>query len=455
MRHLFVTLFFLFIGSSMFSQNIEIPISTDKFVSGNDTIYLHRVNVGEKIVELARRYNVPLEIIFRDNPQTKVSEILENDLIFIRKSPGLFFKDKREDNVFIPKGDKNNSVNISLILPIEGANSTSTEFNYFLDFYQGALMAIAELNEKGLSCNLRVFDINEWGGILKLVSSDKLSESNVIIGPVFSADLVKVLNYTTEKNISVVSPLDSRSESLTLEFSNFFQAVSSPRALQENLINQIDNDSKIVLITEIGSADRDLEIITNSILEQKGIQFSKFSYALIKDKSPLNQIALKLSKDKINHIVVPSNSEAFVYDLLRNLNLLSTINGYKIKIYGTPRWRNFEILDLSYFHEMGLTLSVQDYVDFSDERVKNFLFRYRAIFQSEPNAYAYRAYDLTILFADILASGINQDDIRLQTFDLLQSQFKFIVNPNGKGYINLGSRVIEYMPDYSIKRRTL
>lgn len=174
------------------------------------------------------------------------------------------------------------------------------------------------------------------------------------------------------------------------------------------------------------------------------------TYSVEKDKSYYNQIASLLKKDRLNHIIIPSNSEAFVYDVLRNLNLMSTMGGYKIKIYGTSRWRNFELVDLSYFHTMNLSLSVSYYVDYSDIRVKDFLFRYRALFQNEPTAYAFQAYDITSFFLNYWAEyGKNIDRITEITTNLLQSDISFI--KKGEGFINCATRNIEYKPDFLIQ----
>ncbi len=346
--------------------------------------------------------------------------------------------------------DLKSSYRISLILPLNSKNIESTDHNNFIDFYQGVLLAAEDAKKKGVNTEILVFDSDDFENIKLLALSGKLDNSDLIIGPVMAKDIEKMLPYTNEKGIPLVSPLDSKSEYLTESNPTLFQATTPIELQQRNLLSHLSRYDHVALIQESGVQDKDLTEITANYLKDNEIQFKLLTYSVEKDKSYYNQIASLLKKDRLNHIIIPSNSEAFVYDVLRNLNLMSTMGGYKIKIYGTSRWRNFELVDLSYFHTMNLSLSVSYYVDYSDIRVKDFLFRYRALFQNEPTAYAFQAYDITSFFLNYWAEyGKNIDRITEITTNLLQSDISFI--KKGEGFINCATRNIEYKPDFLIQ----
>lgn len=346
--------------------------------------------------------------------------------------------------------DLKSSYRISLILPLNSKNIESTDHNNFIDFYQGVLLAAEDAKKKGVNTEISVFDSDDFENIKLLALSGKLDNSDLIIGPVMAKDIEKMLPYTNEKGIPLVSPLDSKSEYLTESNPTLFQATTPIELQQRNLLSHLSRYDHVALIQESGVQDKDLTEITANYLKDNEIQFKLLTYSVEKDKSYYNQIASLLKKDRLNHIIIPSNSEAFVYDVLRNLNLMSTMGGYKIKIYGTSRWRNFELVDLSYFHTMNLSLSVSYYVDYSDIRVKDFLFRYRALFQNEPTAYAFQAYDITSFFLNYWEEyGKNIDRITEITTNLLQSDISFI--KKGEGFINCATRNIEYKPDFLIQ----
>lgn len=346
--------------------------------------------------------------------------------------------------------DLKSSYRISLILPLNSKNIESTDHNNFIDFYQGVLLAAEDAKKKGVNTEISVFDSDDFENIKLLALSGKLDNSDLIIGPVMAKDIEKMLPYTNEKGIPLVSPLDYKSEYLTESNPTLFQATTPIELQQRNLLSHLSQYDHVALIQESGVQDKDLIETTANYLKDNEIQFKSLTYSVEKDKSYYNQIASLLKKDRLNHIIIPSNSEAFVYDVLRNLNLMSSMGGYKIKIYGTSRWRNFELVDLSYFHTMNLSLSVSYYVDYSDIRVKDFLFRYRALFQNEPTAYAFQAYDITSFFLNYWAEyGKNIDRITEITTNLLQSDISF--RKKGEGFINCATRNIEYKPDFLIQ----
>ena len=165
----------------------------------------------------------------------------------------------------------------------------------------------------------------------------------------------------------------------------------------------------------------------------------------------------KLLAGSMNAVVVPSNQEAFVSDVLRNLNLLKTMNGFNITIYGTSKWRTFESMDINSYHAMNLHIALQHYIDFNDKDVKSFIFRYRALYGCEPNPYSYQAYDVARYFLEELYSKGPEFYKKENgtTRRLLQSDLRFERASRSDGYINTASRVVIYNPDYSINISSL
>ena len=140
-------------------------------------------------------------------------------------------------------------------------------------------------------------------------------------------------------------------------------------------------------------------------------------------------------------VLIPSNSEAFVNDVVRNLNLLYTNpleeNRRSVVLFGTPRWRNFENIEVDYFHKMNLHLSIPYYVDYNRKHVKDFLMKYRALFNGEPTPYAFQGYDITMM-----SCGYEETT--------LQSKYKFKKDNAGDGMRNTGTTNIVYNKDYTI-----
>jgi ABC-type branched-subunit amino acid transport system substrate-binding protein len=343
---------------------------------------------------------------------------------------------------------------VSLILPLNSGNPESAENNNFIDFYQGLLMAVENARANGISIELNIYDSDSYGDLSLLALSGRLDRSDFIIGPVMATDLEKILPYAADRGIPVISPLDPKAEILTEKYSNLYQMTTPLLYQQQNLLNSLTSGDHTTIISETGdAAEMELVRYTTEILRDKNIRFNTFSYTVEKDKSYYNQIISKLDKNQINYVIIPSGSEAFVYDVLRNLNLISTMSGYNIRIFGTSRWRNFELVDLSYLHTMNLTLEMNYFTDYTTKPVKDFLFRYRALFKSEPNAYAFQAYDVATYFLELwYKGGITPETVTGTTATLLQSDIK--MKRNGAGLVNTASRKVLYMPDYSVECRS-
>ena len=422
----------------------------------------HTVRWYETLESIAKLYNVTVESIVSLNSLTS-SELNTRQILQIPQSENASeSKELYATSGYVPlrhtmfKEHKlTTNHTISLILPFDSKNyEANPGNNNYLDFYQGFLLAVNDMRVKGMSMNLRVFDSKEYSNTSLIAQSGKLDGSELVVGPVFSSEIEGIISYAKDKLIPLISPMDPDSEKYVANNPNFFQVSVSLRDQQEELLGSIPSDSHVSLFYEESSPDTSLIKLTKEILTQKNIKFTSLSYNLLKGRSVYSTLVSKLDASKDNAVIVVSNSEAFVSDILRNLNLINTRSGYKITLYGTPRWRNFENVDINYYHSMNLHLSLQYSVNYSSEDTKVFLSKYRALFATEPSPYAFQAYDLGLYFLDALYKyGPDFVDYlnELNSANLLQSTYKFVRDGRENGFLNRRSRLIIYRPDYSIE----
>lgn len=422
----------------------------------------HTVRWYETLESIAKLYNVSVESIVAANSLTG-NELNTRQILQIPSSePASGAKEISAASGYVPlrqsifkehKSDGNHTV--SLVLPFDSKSfETNPGNNNYLDFYQGFLLAVNDMRVKGMSMDLRVFDTKDYTNSSMIAQSGRLDGSELVIGPVFSSEIEGLIDYTKDKRIPLVSPMDPDSEKFVENNSNFFQVSVPVKDQQEELLSSIPSGSHVAIFYQEPSPDISLVNLTKEILTQKGIAFTSLSYNLLKGRSVYSALLSKLDATKENSVIVISNSEAFVSDMLRNLNLINTRSGYKITLYGTPRWRNFENVDINYYHSMNLHISLQYNVNYSSEDVKVFLSKYRALFGTEPSPYAFQAYDLGLYFLGALYNyGPDFVDYlnEFNSGNLLQSSYKFVREGRVNGFINRRSRLIIYRPDYSIE----
>lgn len=342
-----------------------------------------------------------------------------------------------------------NTNEVTYILPL-ALKDTLGPANNFMDFYAGALLAANHLKEKGMDLKVNLVDQLQYNSINELYASADLSESGKIIGPVKSSDISKLLELSSGRFHTIISPMDQLAENLVEGNPALFQVPPTTSAQQENIValfaRKCTEGSNPIIIYEKGTKDTTLINMAQDALESKGIAYTTFSYALLEGREILEKI-LPLMKPECNNLVfIPSNSEAFVSDVVRNMNLVYTNpleeNRRNITLFGLPKWRNFEGIEVDYFHRMNLHLSLPYFVDYGRVEVKDFLMKYRALFNNEPTPFAFQGYDVT-LSAFSLGTGNNVDGT-------LQINFKIGAATDGNGLSNTGTTDIAYNPDYTI-----
>ena len=104
-----------------------------------------------------------------------------------------------------------------------------------------------------------------------------------------------------------------------------------------------------------------------------------------------------MTTEGTNRIVIASESEAFVNDVVRNLNLL-IFNNIDVVLYAPSKIRSFETIEVENLHNTSLHVSLTYHIDYESENVKSFLMRYRALYNTEPTQFAFQGYDIARYF---------------------------------------------------------
>ena len=431
-----------------------------------DEFITHTVRWYEDIDDIARKYGVSVELIMRVNdlPSRKLKN---RQKLRIPKDPSAYLaaldtkettgdeegeyaqagenvqeKDETEDFRwrFPFPFNRKSTVDAVLLLPMKSGTS--------MDFYSGFLMAAKELGEKGTGIELSVYDVS--GGNIPVTAS-RLADADIVFGPIAPADLTKVLDLV-DGSTGVVSPLDQKAASLVPAHRNLVQAPASPTAQYADIIDWIREErqagDKIVVVSEKNGKESELY----AMLRHSGLDFVPFSYNILQGRNIVSTLGGTLSADGVNRIVIDSESEAFVNDVIRNLNLLIH-SKYTIVVYGASKIRSFDTIDVENLHNVSMHVSLSYYIDYGSPAVKDFLLAYRALFGTEPNQFAFQGYDLASYFIKVCADYGDAWIDHIENLDrntLFQANFKFREAGDG-GLVNHGIRRIVYNPDFSVR----
>lgn len=341
---------------------------------------------------------------------------------------------------------------IRAVLMMPFASQSETPKTGSIDFYCGALMAARQAGENGTDIDISVYDTD--GGVLP-ITREKLYESDIVIGPVSPAELTGVLEKCPEKT-KIISPLDHKAEYLASSHMNFIQAPTSNLILYEDLAKWIKEETKdtaerVIVIYEKGSRDIQELSVMNTILQKDGIRFSSFSYSILEGRDIQEPLMSMMNIEAANRVLVMSESEAFVNDVVRNLNLLIH-SEYEVILYGPSKIRSFDTIEVDNLHNTRLHTSLAYYVDYENEEVKDFIRKYRALYNTEPTPYAFQGYDIAAYFIKLYSEhGASWEKyLESENCKMLQADFDFMKAGENGGFVNSGVRRIVYGPDYSI-----
>jgi LysM repeat protein len=491
-------------------QVVRIPsrkayVLREGFPTEDDSYFYHKVEQGETLYSLSRKYEVPVRTIVRENDRLMWG-LKFGEFIRIPKHPS----DEPEDfvvsevpldaiaaeplpsDVFDLEGaidaecrffnyrEFNRPFNVALMLPLhidrnfpagvsdnitqdDAGNGGATdawlyrETEPFLMFYEGALLAVDSLVRAGLSVNLTIYDTQrDSDRVREIIGSPGFRDVDLIIGPVYPENLRIVSDWAHKNRINIVSPLTSRSEFLA---GNpwLFQITPSTRVELEQASVFISNfpSSNFVLIHNNDPFERNLaEAFKNNIFRHFSYssEFNNLVFKEIQYTNPAVNIRQSLVAGEKNIVIVPSSNQAFVSDILMRLNVLS--RDFDITIFGLNDWQQFANLEVEYLHNMELHFASPFFIDFGNKNVRNFVRRFRENYKTDPSPYGFMGYDIMFYFLQAMKNYGRDfhECLPIIRTELLQADFLFRKTDHLNGFENNGISIVKYDKDLSIRR---
>ena len=349
------------------------------------------------------------------------------------------------DVSFTPK----ETVKATMLLPLKTADGRVNRNN--MDFYSGALLATYDLAEKGINIDFSMLDIADKTYPL---TYEDLEGSDMVIGPVSGNDISRLLENLPSSTM-VVSPLDPRVESLAANHVNLIQAPTPAKAQYLDMTEWVKEDmapeDTVVVITEKAFKQSEAAKLMMEVIDSSGIAYNSFSYNILEGRDVVDTLKVLMARQGTSRVMIASESEAFVNDVVRNMNLM-LYEQYKVVLYAPSKIRSFETIEVEHFHKTNMHVSLTYYIDYEDQRVKDFLLKYRALFNTEPSQFAFQGYDIASYFINLCN---RYGDRWTEMVDkapqaMLQSTFRCKKIDENGGYINNGIRRIIYDDGWSV-----
>ena len=476
-----------------------VKVTTDMVRVGDHLFYAHVVVARQTLYSIGKAYGVSSLDIIDANPKLDLRNrpIHPGDVLLIpvrlqelapadtTKIPDQVGDDTRkgDDAPVIPGGDRESSVpadtlaapvdtlavavdtlgpmrpgyvydpvdrvQVALLLPLaadSGANA------YYMNFYFGALLAARDLGEEGVEMDITVLDVNSHKDFAKVGRT--LEQSDVIIGPVSTADITRTLPLLPEGKF-IVSPMDPKTEALTAEKPVILAATPASTQIEDAVAwmkSNMEPADSLIIVREAGQPMSVNSRYMVEVIDPGSVSNNiQVSYALsegIKMNEDFFAHHTHL-KDTVTWVVAASEHDVFVKDVIRNVALQNYM-GRNNYIYGPAKTKS---PDMDEMCGARLHQSATYFIDYDDPAVIGFVKDFRALFQAEPDNFAFHGYDTMKYFVSICRHYGRNWEMKLDEYRMsgLQTNFKFYWDPSTTGSVNAGIRRVVYSPGFKVE----
>ena len=333
------------------------------------------------------------------------------------------------------------NIQVSIILPFTNSRLSDNS----VDFYSGLLLAARDLGNNGVNLDIHTLDIRDTS----MLNGSSFRESDIIFGPITVADMKTVTKHCPKGKL-VISPLDPQAASLP-GYLPIIQAPTPIHIQNADIVHWALEDmapgDSLVLITSRGSTLSEGSKCIVETLKASGARYHTISYELLEGLSMQRSFEAHVSLRGVTRYLIAADDEPFVNDAVRNVNLMM-FKKHDVVLYAPSRIRSFNMIETEYLHSVNTHISAAYFTDYANKSVGNFIMAYRALFNTEPNSFAFHGYDTLHYFVNICRTYGRQwpKVIEMYREKGLQTDFQFF--DAGEGFTNAAVRRIVYTPDF-------
>lgn len=315
----------------LYRISVTFGVTQGDIIRYNPQIQEHGVRFGETLLIPTGR-----PVIIESKPVVVKTEIKETrqgmDTVVIDPAPAPIPAD-----TIVARGE----TEIALMLPFESAQTKrSGNSERMMEFYQGALLALQQMQNDSVRFRLRVYDIERSERrIQALCDSTELDNVQAILGLVYPIQIERMNAWCEAHKVPLLVP-----------FSDDINLASHPQVLQFNASDRQEADSLCQWIiardslTHCVAIDMRESDITEPIrvlrqqLKQHAIPCTKMALRDLLNDS----VGYALDSTKENLVILHSDKFQHVRILLPHLAQLQQA-GYRIRIVSQYSWQKEEI----------------------------------------------------------------------------------------------------------------
>lgn len=355
-------------------QTIYIP-TVEQFDS---TQYIvHTLEPKETLYGLSRRYGVSQKEIERLNPQTVKRMAIGTSLLIkkrdIEPAPVVVeqtsITTKQPQIETLPTPTDSDIDNSPLTESLNTATSTATEppadsanisalplrlafmlpfmtdapkrdanIDRFVDFYEGALIAIYEAQQQGQRFEIYTYDVEKTDlAVQQVLGKGELQMVDAIIGPAYPAQVSYATLFAKQNKISLLIPFTQKVAGIE-HTPSVLQFNPTPETAAKALVSHLEARKDSVRFIFVDASDKDIPQSVKAV--HNSVRNAGFEVANTTIKDILaDSLSTILSNERENIVVFNSEKYSSVQVLISKLQP----SGYDIMLFGHYSWTTEQI----------------------------------------------------------------------------------------------------------------
>lgn len=341
--------------------------------------------------------------------------------------------------------EKKEEYTIALLLPFQSSKISLDDLMdvsgyYFpeesqlaVEYYQGAMIALDSLEQSGLNVRLLAYDVGLDTLQLKaILRKPELKEADLIIGPVGIGNMKIAAGFSLENKIYLVSPFTAAAVCKT-ENPYYIIANATMRSHCEKIYNYIrkaENPKQVFMLYRKKEADLELVSYFKSFEKSNASNTThEIKFIELTDSTTKKYYQVKdvLSDAEKNIVIVPSNDEAFVRTVMKQLSGLS--DDYVLEVFGMPTWINFDLILAAQFDTTATHVTRSYWIDKKALPALAFLNAYQKKYKINPTEYSVRGFDQMMFFGNLLLKDGKDLEKGFKKNDKNELAERFLIQP--------------------------
>lgn len=410
-----------------------------------------------------------LKMVMEENPDNAIAAhalakaiskqpIYQQDAALLDQLISKFNLDRKEFvSAIKPVSVKKDRYRVSLLFPFLANTlepTTATKANQFvIDLYEGMKQAADTLAKQGIAIDLLAYDTEKSVEKLeKLLKTDELKSSDLIVGPFFPEEAKRVQEFSMANHINMINPVSNNSTFLGVNpYSMLFQpsfetlATKSAEMVAKNVRNkncmvffgETSKDSLMAASFVRKATELGLKVVLKQEIAKENTSRIQTIIATATDyddyKMPKD---FRIKRDSIGSIFVASDNTLIYSKVIGSVQT----RGDSILVVGNENWiANEASINYDNFERLRVTLAAPNFVPANSHRYVTFRKKYIRTHGTLPSLYARMGYE----FMDFIGKALHEYGVYYQ--DGL-SQAGYLPGYLSPGYSFTNSRDNQHVP---------